>query len=203
MILDRWEPTPHQIVVQGRVITGPLTQGDYEAMTRNTRCWRDTLLLMLLRNTGFRPIEIQALQVGHIDRNGPMFWLYAERAKKRYPTADILFLNPELGHPLEAYIRGEKLGPTSLVFNIKTRQIRNIVGDAGLRAIGRPVQPKEFRRFYIRTVAQIAAQVLGWDSRHMEVAQKMIGHESVRTTWDWYFELTLEERRQIQERVPV
>src|SRR3989304_2296864 len=124
------------ITQQGRVVTGPLTQADYEEMKRHTRDWRGTLLLMLFRATGFGP---------------------RERA----------------------------------------------VGAAGLAALGRHVMPKEFRRLYIVTVAEIAAQVVGYAPQHMEIAQKMVGHERVNTTWDWYVMLSTDQRRAIQERVPV
>ncbi len=134
-----------------------------------------------------------------------MYWLAVKRAKKRAKDLpfDVLFISPNLGHPLEEYIRGQRLRPSDPIFGIRTRQIRYIAENAGVVAIGRPVQPKEFRRFYIRTVAGIAASVLGFAPQHLEVAQKMVGHESVRTTWDWYFELSIDERRQIQERIPV
>lgn len=199
------EAEPMRLTVQGEVVTAPLTQADYEAMRRRTRIWRDNLILQVLRNTGFRPIEVERLQVAHFERQGPMYFVAVKRAKKRSKDLpfDAVFLSPDLGQPLVEYIRGQHLKPTEAIFGVKTRQIRNIVEAAGMAAIGRPVQPKEFRRFYIRTVAQIAAQVLGWAPQHLEVSQKMVGHESVRTTWDWYFELTLDERRQIQERIPV
>lgn len=199
------EPEPGRITVQGEVVYSPLSQADYESMKRRTRTWRDTLLLMLLRNTGFRPIEIERLQVSHFERQGPMYWVAVKRAKKRVKDLpfDVLFISPNLGHPLEEYIRGQRLRQADPIFGIKTRQLRNIVETAGLAAIGRLVQPKEFRRMYIRTVAGNAAQVLGFAPQHLEVAQKMVGHESVRTTWDWYFELTLDERRRIQELIPV
>lgn len=198
-------PEPEKLVVQGQVVVNPLTQADYEAMKRHTRTWRDNLLLQLLRNTGFRPIEVENLLASHLEHQGPLYFVAVKRAKKRVKNNpfEALFISPNLGQPLTEYIRGQRLKLTDPIFGIRTRQLRNVVEDAGLKAIGRPVQPKEFRRLYIRTVAGIAASVLGFAPQHLVVAQKMVGHESVRTTWDWYFELTLDERRQIQECIPV
>ena len=114
-----------------------------------------------------------------------------------------LFLDTNLGQPLVEYVKGQQLATTSQVFGISDRQLRNIVYNASEAALGYWAEPKAFRRFYIRTVAEVSAQVLGFAPQHMEVAQKMVGHEHVSISWDWYFELTVDERRRIQEMIPV
>jgi len=193
------------ITQQGRVVTGPLTQADYEEMKRHTRDWRDTLLLMLFRATGFRPVEVSRILYSHLDRQGPAYLVWMRRAKKRKRDLpyEAIYLNPPLGQALFAYAVGQHVEPDGRVFAISTRQMERVVGAAGLAALGRHVMPKEFRRLYIVTVAEIAAQVVGYAPQHMEIAQKMVGHERVNTTWDWYVMLSTDQRRAIQERVPV
>jgi integrase len=171
------------MTIQGLLIANPLTQADYEAMKRHTRIWRDTLLLMLLRNSGFRPIEVENLQVAHFEHQGQVYFVAVRRTKNRSKDNpfDALFISPNLGQPLTGYIRGQRLKPTDSIFGIRPRQLRNMVEAAGLAAISRLVQPREYRRFFIRTVAQFAASVLGFAPQHLQVAQKMVGHESVRS----------------------
>lgn len=196
---------PSAITEQGHVVTGPLTQADYEGMKRETKCWRDTLLLMTFRNTGFRPKEIAALEARHIDRQGPAYLVWVHRAKKR--KADLpdegVYLNPMLGQALIAWVQGQALKPSDKVFGLSTRQMQRIVNEAGFRAIGRVVVPKEFRRMYVRTVAKIAPEVIGFGPQHFHAASKMVGHVKTQTTQEWYWELTVDERRAIQERVQV
>src|SRR3989304_7489128 len=69
------------ITQQGRVVTGPLTQADYEEMKRHTRDWRDTLLLMLFRATGFRPVEVSRILYSHLDRQGPAYLVWMRRGQ--------------------------------------------------------------------------------------------------------------------------
>ena len=61
---------PAPPVLRGSIAQGPLDQGAYEAMKRKTKSWRDTLLLMFLRNTGFRPIEVARLEARHLSKDG-------------------------------------------------------------------------------------------------------------------------------------
>lgn len=181
-----------------------LTQDDYERMKRVTRCWRDTLLLMFLRNTGLRPSEVCAITLAQFIARPPVYYVLIQRAKKRGRAHwEPVYLSPNLGHPLSEYARGQNLRPTDRLFGLEARQVRNITYQAGMSAIGRRVQPREFRRLYVRTVAEIAPRVVGFLPQHMQIAQQMVGHNSVRTTWDWYFRLTEDERRAIQEMVPV
>lgn len=190
---------------KGRVIDSPLSQSDYETMKLRARIWRDQLLLMFMRNTGFRPAEVVSVQANHLDRQGPAYLVFVKRAKKKKQDNPFVpvYLSPNLGRPLFEWVAGQKMQPSDPVFQVGTRQLRNIVEEAGRQAIGRVVLPKEFRRFYILTIAELAAQVIGWAPQHMEVAQKMVGHEHVNTTWDWYLYLPEDKKREIQERIPV
>ena len=66
---------------------------------------------------------------------------------------------------------------------------------AGIAAIGRPVQPKEFRSFFVQTMVDGGVPVA--------MASKMVGHEDIRTTQAHYYALSADRRRVIGEGIPV
>ena len=37
----------------------------------------------------------------------------------------------------------------------------------------------------------------------IEAASKLMGHDDVRTTWEWYYDLSRDQRRQIGGRIPI
>jgi integrase len=202
-VLGLAAPDANEAMV-GELIHAPLTQSLYERMKLAAGGMKNMLLLMTLRATGLRPVEVVNLQARHLGHEAGVYWLSVLRAKKRGDARpEALFITPNLGSLLVEWVRWQQLRPMDSLFGIKVRRLRNVVYESSERALGFRVQPKAFRRFYIRSVAEIAGQVLGFTPRHMEVAQKMVGHESVRTTWSWYHELTVEERRRIQEAVQV
>ena len=60
--------------------------------------------------------------------------------------------------------------------------------------IGRPVHPHELRHLYVKTLIDGGVPVLA--------ASKLVGHSDTKTTERWYYDLTAEQRRAIQERMP-
>ena len=78
---------------------------------------------------------------------------------------------------------------------IKARGLRFVFEKAGIASIGRPVQPKEFRSFFVQTMVD--------DGVPMAMASKMIGHDDMRTTQRHYYELSADTRRVIGEGIPV
>ena len=184
----------------------PLSQADYERMKGAAAKgpWRDALLLMFLRNTGLRPHEIVRVNARDLEAQGGVFWVNLIRAKKRgLGIREALFLNPVLGQPLMAYVAGQHIAPQERVFGIMERQLRRVVYRISLEALGRRVEPKMFRRFYARTVAEIAPEIMGFNQQHVAVAAKMLGHNSPRTTNEFYMQLSPRDHLAIQERIPV
>ena len=59
----------------------------------------------------------------------------------------------------------------------------------------RPVQPKEFRSFFVHTMVDGGVP--------MAMASKMVGHDDIRTTRAHYFTLSADRRRIIGEGIPV
>ena len=78
---------------------------------------------------------------------------------------------------------------------ITARGLRFVFEKAGIASIGRPVQPKEFRSFFVQTMVDGGVP--------MAMASKMVGHEAIRTTQDHYYALSAGRRRVIGEGIPV
>ena len=73
--------------------------------------------------------------------------------------------------------------------------LRFMFAKAGIASIGRPVQPKEFRSFFVQTIVDGGVP--------MAMANKMMGHEDLRTTQAHYYALSADRRRVIGEGIPV
>ena len=89
---------------------------------------------------------------------------------------------------LRDYVTGNRIAPDHRVFSITDRQVRYVFAAAGQRGIGCPVHPHELRHLYVKTLIDGGVPVLA--------ASKL-----VKTTERWYYDLTAEQRRGIQERM--
>jgi integrase len=176
-----------------------LTQGEYETFRDALTNWRDRLICMVLRNTGLRLNEVLGLQVRFCSLptlENPASVLLIKRSKKRTEARyEPLYINPSLGVQLRDYIKGNFLKPADLVFNIKARGLRTAFEKAGIIALGRPVQPKEFRAFFVQTMVDGGVP--------MAMASKMVGHDDIRTTQKHYYKLSAVRRQMIGEGIPV
>ena len=203
---------PLQAVIQpipdlgAPVVQDVLTQAEYEAFRDALPTWRDRLIAMLLRNSGLRVNEVLALEGGHCMLDGPTFIIYVQRSKKRNTTSfEPIYINPGLGVQLRDFIEGQQMAPMDQVFGntgasrgsikITARGLRFVFEKAGIASIGRPVQPKEFRSFFVQTMVDGGVP--------MAMASKMVGHEDVRTTQAHYYGLSADRRRIIGEGIQV
>jgi len=174
----------------------PLLQRDYELVKGALKKWRDVLICKLLRATGLRVSEVLALRPENFREEGIYFVLYVRRGKKPSKNKfERVYLPPQLGVELRDYIKGNRVLAGERIFPITDRQVRNIFYRAGLEAIGRRVHPHEFRGLYIKTLLD--------GGLPPAAAAKMVGHASSKTTERWYYELTREQRWEIQRRIPV
>lgn len=180
------------------VMQDGLSQGEYERFRDALPNWRDRLICMVLRNTGLRINEVLSLTVRQCNLHGPVSLIYVQRSKKR--TVEVpfepIYLNAGLGVQLRDWIQAHNLAQTDRVFNIKIRGLRHNFTNAGMVALGRPVTPKEFRSFFVRTMVDVL-------SVPMAAASKMVGHADIRTTQKHYYELDAERRQAIGEGIPV
>ena len=185
----------------------PLSQSDYEAIKGSLTCWRDILLCKFLRATGLRISEVlgntraekrlrPALTPSNLKEDGPYVYALVLRGKKKgNPEYERVYLPNQLAMEMREYIKGNRIGADQPIFKVKTRQCENIFHDAGVKAIHRRVKPHEFRALYIKTLLDGGIPVAA--------AAKMVGHEDSRTTEKHYYDLTREQRWEIQKRIPV
>ena len=176
-----------------------LTQGEYETFRDALTNWRDRLICMVLRNTGLRINEVLGLQVRSCKLptlENPASILLIQRSKKRgQAETEPIYINPNLGVQLRDYIKGRFLKPTDKVFNSKDRALRYAFEKAGITALGRPVQPKEFRSLFVQTMVDGGVD--------MATASKMVGHTDIRTTQKHYYTLSAVRCQMIGEGIPV
>lgn len=189
-------------------IPEPLSQQDYERLKEGFGRYRDLMLCKLLRATGLRISEVLGskrtkipkrprgpLTPAHLSEDGPYPYLLVQRAKREKQNFERVYLPVELGLQLRDYVRGNNIGAGDPIFKISHRQVENVFAAAGGKALGRRVKPHELRGLYIKTLLDGGVPVVA--------AAKMVGHASSKTTERWYYELTREQRAEIQRRIPV
>ena len=198
-IIHRNTNLPAIPTLDAPMVRDTLTQPEYEAFRDALKNWRDRLICMVLRNTGLRLNEVLGLQVRFCSLptlENPASVLLIKRSKKRTEARyEPLYINPSLGVQLRDFIKGNFLKPADLVFNIKARGLRTAFEKAGITALGRPVQPKEFRAFFVQTMVDGGVP--------MAMASKMVGHDDIRTTQKHYYKLSAVKRQVIGEGIPV
>ena len=195
-MLERYPVTVPQ-VTDGAIAQSPLVQREYEAFKACLPTWRDVLIAKMLRSTGLRIMELLRLEARHYQVAGPVFSILVRRSKRRKKQTgeyERVYLPPGLGVELRDYITGNQIDAESRVFSITDRQIRYLFAAAGEKGIGRPVHPHELRHLYVKTLIDGGVPVVA--------ASKLVGHSDSRTTERWYYDLTAEQRRIIQERMP-
>jgi len=194
-MLDRYEPQA-LTVPDGEIVQDPLDHHQYEAFRACLPTWRDVLIAKTLRSTGLRVMEFLRLEGRHCLLSGPDFRLLVRRSKRRLKEGEYeqVYLPPGLGVELRDYVTGNRIAPDHRVFSITDRQVRYVFAAAGKRGIGRPVHPHELRHLYVKTLIDGGVPVLA--------ASKLVGHSDAKTTERWYYDLTAEQRRGIQERMP-
>lgn len=176
----------------------PLTHTDYEAIKAALPNWRDMLLVKVLRTTGLRISETLKITTDRVKPVGPDVVIFIQRSKRPtkrlQDTWDRILMQPVIGKELASYIDGQGLPLGARIWPISRVQAWRIIFNAGQKAIGRGVHPHEFRGLYIRTAINFGYP--------LSAVAKMVGHTSSKTTEQWYYELTAEQRDEIQRRMP-
>ena len=181
--------------MDGVLAQSPLDPREYEAFKASLPTWREVLIAKVLRATGLRVMELLRLEAQHYQVAGPDFSILVRRSERRSKLGgeyERVYLPPTLVVELRDYIGGNRIGPESQVSSITDRQVRYVFA-AAEKGIRRQVHPHELRHLYVKTLIDGGVPV---------VASKLVGHSDSRTTERWYYDLTAEQRRAIQERMP-
>ncbi len=159
---------------------------------------RNILLIQMLRGTGVRVSELLRLTPSSVSRDGPNVSVAIKRGKWRGKKAgayEWVPLQPMSGTSLMRFIESNHIPPDSLIFNVSRMQAYRIIASAGIRAIGRKVGPHELRHLYLKELID--------GGLNIEAVAAMVGHSDIRTTMRHYYELTADQRAQIQSRIQV
>lgn len=174
-----------------------LTQEDYVALKGAMPHYKYLLLVKLLRATGLREAELLRLHPEHIQRQGPDVLLLVRRGKQQGLVHwEQVPLHPELAQELIAYVVGNQLKSGLPVFPFHPRSFQRAFVEAARKALGRYARPHDLRHLYVK-------HLVTKQGYPIEVASVMVGHKDTKTTLQWYFDLNLEERRNVNKSVPV
>ena len=175
-----------------------LKQSCVEGKSTDTR---NLLLVQLYFGTGLRLSEVMNLTPEHVQQNGPDVSIWIQRGKRQLVKGpqdkyEAVPLGRMLGASLLDYARGNQVGRNKQIFQMTPRRVQQILAELGIRALGRSVNSRDFRKLYIRFL-------LLERGLPIEVVAKMVGHTNTATTMKYYFDLTQEQRKEINQSIPV
>ena len=183
-----------------RVADAPLTQEVYEAVKTAVaeayprQAQRNLLLLETFQATGLRKAEVLRLQARELAHDGPSYFLWVVRSKRRGKQRGIpekVFINDYLGARLAAYVLGKP--PTATVFDIKARMV-NYLFEAATKRLSVHVWPHQTRRM-----------VYSWLRQHGlpgVAAAAYIGDTERVAEAHYLQELDDNQKREIAQRIP-
>lgn len=171
-----------------------LTVGQLEKLIRSASTTRDRVILRTLAETGLRRSEMVALQIEDVDLKGRLAVVRRGKGNK----LRLVPLTRTLTRDLRSVIDGRSSGAVFLSQrggHICARHLNRIVAKTGERAGIRTPNPK-YRHLTCHLFRHSFARL--WKARggSIESLSKILGHESVRTTWDEYGSESLEDVRQ-------
>lgn len=179
----------------------PLSIEDYnllkQGLARTGRAaYRNVLICRTLFGTGLRLAEVLRLTPSNIHREGLDVSVRLFRSKKKNAKPEFVPLHPELASAIISYIQMTTIPPDRSIFNVTPRTVQLAFKKASLAVLHRPAHPHQLRSLYINyLVKQLGLPI--------ELAGKMVGHEDVRTTQKHYLKLTMQERDEVNRRLPV
>ncbi len=183
----------------GELAQEPLSDADYAAIKTALASMRKgypyLLLVKLLRNTGLRLAEVMRIGPEQIREEGPNTFVLIYRGKKARITWERVPLHPELASELREYIKGNGRLHGAPIWPFKARIFQRTFRTAAMEALGRRVTPHQLRHLYIKDLIDSGLPI--------EAAAAMVGHEDVRTTRRWYYDLTFDQRAEVnRHRAP-
>lgn len=180
-----------------------LSELEYEILKSCFDNWRDTLLCKLLKVSGLRAGELLRATTDHYNLKGPEYYLLALRSKRanRDPIYARVFLPAVLGVELRNYMEGNRIPVGQPMFQgrikgraLTLRALLYSFNKASEKAgIFPSVTPHNMRHLY--------GSVLLDAGLPPATVAKLLGHSNPRTTLEWYYDLTRDQRRQIAARM--
>jgi len=161
-----------------------LTAGQMKRIIEATLSLRDRVLIQLLAETGLRRSEAANLDVGDVRLSERLIFIRQGKGmKSRFvPTTASLAGN------LTTLIGTFRHGPvfrSRNQFRLSMRQVNRIVADAGRRAKVKNPNPK-YQDITPHLFRHSFARLWKKKGGSIETLSKIMGHSSIRTTWDLY-----------------
>ena len=204
MMLARWQPQallPNEAELD--VEPDRISDQEYDILKSSFDTWRDTLLCKLLKCSGLRAGELLRATTDHYNLKGPEYYLLALRSKRanRDPVYARVFLPAVLGVELRNYMEGNRIPVGQPMFqgrikgkHLTLRALLYSFEKASEKAgIYPSVTPHSMRHLY--------ASVLLAGNLPPATVSKLLGHSNPRTTLEWYYDLTRDQRRAIAARM--
>ena len=160
---------------------------------------RDRIILQLLAETGLRRGEITAARIEDVRHSERLLFIRRGKGNK----ARLVPLTPSFIAKMRQLIGPKITGPIFVNPQggpISVRQVNRIVSNAGIKAgilspnpKYRHITPHLFRHSFARL----------WKDRggDIEALSNILGHQSVRTTWDTYGTMSLSGIQQEYKRI--
>lgn len=203
-MLAPWQPQsllPNEVGLN--VEPDRISNPQYELLKSSFDNWRDALLCKLLKVTGLRAGELLRATTDLYNLKGPEYYLLALRSKRanRDPIYARVFLPAVLGVELRNYMEGNRVPMGQPMFQgrirgkpLTLRALLYSFEKASIKAgIYPPVTPHNMRHLY--------GSVLLDAGLPPATVAKLLGHSNPRTTLEWYYDLTRDQRRQIAARM--
>ncbi len=189
---------------------GVLTDEEYGLLKMGFDSITHLMIAKMLRATGLRIGEILKLEPRHLEFRNPTYCILVKRSKKRQrvkqPEYERLYIPPTLGMELYHYVQGNGTSLDGPIFEgripgraMSVRAVEYAFERASERAMAygldRIVHPHEIRHLF--------GDFLRRNGVPLESVAKFLGHEDPKTTFQWYYDLSIDERRGVGERIPV
>ncbi len=189
---------------------GKLTETEYGQLKMGFDTITHLMIAKMLRATGLRIGETLKLEPRHLEFQHPTYCILIKRTKKRQrkkqPEYEPIFIPPTLGMELYHYVQGNGTPLDGPIFQgripgraITVRAVEYAFERASEQAreygLRRVIHPHEIRHLF--------AWYLHDNGVPVETVAKFLGHEDPKTTYQWYLDLSMDERRVVGERMPV
>lgn len=153
--------------------------------------FRDRVLLQMLTETGMRRAEVANLDIEDIRFNDRLLLIRRGKGNK----SRLVPITDSLCESLMRLIGPQKAGPVIQSKNglrLSLRQVNRIVASAGRRAGVRNPNPK-YQNINPHLFRHSFARLWKIKGGSIDALARILGHKSVKTTWDLYGNLSLED----------
>lgn len=158
---------------------------DHRTARQQHLCVRNYVLACIMLEAGLRVGEVVQLKVSHL-------WFIDQPVTNLIVTSDIAKNHKQREIPVSAYLRNAirflqedfwlTADPLSITnafcyamnkFKLSTRQVERIIDNAGMKSLGRPVNPHLLRHTFATRLSRVT---------NIRIVQLLLGHNNLSST---------------------